>query len=378
MKDEFNEFRRIINERPVMDYSRILNNVAFGETYSGYKIAMENRPSTIKAYLIKRTPSDMEDEFKKYESEILKTAEISLFSSCLDWIHSNPKLNRNNLAAALTAMRNYKYGGTIKLDPFESIDITGFVLSHVPDNALYFFSKITGFTVLQMSLTTTANGWYDFTRSGKAIKSLKLYYSRAVDGRFETVGLTGLRNLDLGRSSLAAIPGGIDVRNLKSLNLAYCHNIDIEKVAISGLKSLGLRGNKKALRLSLFERTGKLRELDISKCELDRMPLMDGKNLATLDISENELKRLNGTIMMQFPRLAKLDVSYNKIEKISRDAGLPYLREIYIRGNGLSREKDLTRLNASEVLDVRGNKLGNLERYKRKMKKRLPNLMIID
>ena len=162
-------------------------------------------------------------------------------------------------------------------------------------------------------------------------------------------GFSSLETLELGRNSLASLPGNV-------FN------------DLSSLETLDLDGNSLAsLPANVFDGLSSLERLDLSGNSLTSLPgnvFNDLSSLQTLDLSDNSLASLPADAFNGLPSLRVLDLSDNSLASVPTDAlnGLPSLEGLYLTRNSLTSvpAKAFNGVPSVQILHLGANSLTSM------------------
>jgi len=152
--------------------------------------------------------------------------------------------------------------------------------------------------------------------------------------------------LDLMGEKLDTFPNEFtNLRNLRSLSLVGCLNLDIE-IVIGQLDSLD-----------------KLSELELSKCQLTSLPSKTSnlQKLERLDLSNNFLQDIPGSLG-KLPYLKKLSLASNRLTELpSQLRESTFLEEIYLYDNDSIQIDNviyvLTAIDSIKIIDLSFSRL---------------------
>ena len=153
----------------------------------------------------------------------------------------------------------------------------------------------------------------------------------------------------------------------------------------TSLVKLNLQRNK-IKNISLFsneENFPSLKWLDISNNKFVELIAMKPPKLEYLDISYNKLEKVNESwtghanirilksidnkfknlaVFKDLPKVEELYLAQNVIVSLSGYESLPKLRKLHLRKNRIEKiEEELPALESLEYVNLRGNKIANLE-----------------
>ena len=182
---------------------------------------------------------------------------------------------------------------------------------------------------------------------------------------------------DLNISDNIGVTGYEELENLTSINISRCNIKDVSKFKNSTKLNYLIIADTPELT-GLEDLPENIYELDISNCNLEKIPIIENNNISYLDISENKLTTLEG--IETFKNLYSLDVSKNIIqdwkalEKIERDYNYEiedeyyegYYNELNIIANNceISDIKVFNNIKTSCSLNLTDNNITDLSEFK--------------
>ncbi|CAL1528354.1 unnamed protein product [Lymnaea stagnalis] len=177
-----------------------------------------------------------------------------------------------------------------------------------------------------------------------ALKVLELSGNQISDisGTFENI--SSLERLNLNQNKLTSLKDDSfkGVRGLTYLTLAQNKISFISKLAFQGMTILSylvLRGNPLRNVDGIFTGLEALMFLDVSSCQLSRVPAGLPWPLMTLNLSSNDLLILESRDLEDTQHLGTIILDNNKISVIQDGAfdNKPYLKDIRLNGNKLKQ-----------------------------------------
>jgi hypothetical protein len=147
------------------------------------------------------------------------------------------------------------------------------------------------------------------------------------------------------------------------------------------LRELNLRGNFIDRISTGLKGNAELRMLDVSENFIARMENLEGLNLRSLYLAQNQLVSLEG--VSSLGKLQSLNVRHNNITSIGplRSEDLPGLRKLNISDNRLSSIQevaDLASFSLLQELKLAPNPVDKLPHYRAQVLHRLPLLRVLD
>lgn len=185
--------------------------------------------------------------------------------------------------------------------------------------------------------------------------------------------LEDFRKLSQGRTSL----------NLQDLQLRSIAPLGLE--SLSALRSLSLAGNHlteaPSLQESLSHLVG-LTELDISRCRLKSLPLLEhNSNLTHFNASENLLTSSRGLVYCMSVRFLLL--AHNRLKRVDQLETLQNLEELDVSHNRLGPTAQAAMRNVAacarlQVLRVKGNPFAEVAAHRAQLTNLIPSLLVVD
>ncbi|ETN64561.1 leucine-rich transmembrane protein [Anopheles darlingi] len=158
-------------------------------------------------------------------------------------------------------------------------------------------------------------------------------------------GLTNLEQLKLSDNPIVSISSMVS-RSLKKLELNNCKLAALQSTVFTGLdalKEVNLAHNYRLSLGSLEEqsnvRSGSLRKINLSHCNMNSLDLQGFPQLLTAVVSANMIQQLGRDSFTGTPLLEHLDLSFNSIHNIHKEAFLPlhHLKTLDLSFNMISR-----------------------------------------
>ncbi|MCX6125736.1 MAG: leucine-rich repeat domain-containing protein [Proteobacteria bacterium] len=153
-------------------------------------------------------------------------------------------------------------------------------------------------------------------------------------------GMKNLRKLSLSRNQIRSVTGLSQLDNLRDLDLSNNQIDDFSQLVGPQLERLNLSGN------FIGENLGKFPKLP---------------SLTVLDLSKNQIGRLDGLVLTNTPALKDLRLAHNAIVNIGRVEQFAGLVILDLSENSLYSAKGLAEVSDIDDLNLSGNKISSLE-----------------
>lgn len=180
------------------------------------------------------------------------------------------------------------------------------------------------------------------------------------------LGLPSLEKLSLVENPLININTQIKSDSLKIVDLSSCNLQRIHSDAVLELSSLETLIISKNYQLKKFNcRSKSVKDLDMSHCNLESVPVTHTPNLTKVNFKGNHLREIPEKAFHSYPSLKSLDLSNNAIETVdvSGFLGLAHIQTIDLSFNTISLIHSETFITNTklEKLNLSRNYLSNLD-----------------